>query len=483
MSKKVLLLTAPRPAPNYTPLHFGDNRAPQGLGYVASALERRGHSVKIVDLYAFSWFYNNQAAKNKSPWRKYQDKTTGRNWARRERMSGDLTTLEKDSRGGFAQNNSDGTIDINTDLKKEIDDFSPDYIGMYIHTMSFDAGTALAREIKADYPTIPLMCGGPHPSVLSDTIPDFFDYVVVGEGEDAIVRIVEGEAKNRIQMGSRVSAMDEMPWPNLDHFWDLPYNWGLKLYGHEEIYPTVSLNTSRGCPFPCKFCGVQDVSGAKYRYISAEKIAEHIVFLKSNYGIKGIYFREDNFTVSLKRVEKLCEILINEKIDIQWACESRVNKLTPTLIEKMALSGCVGLYVGVESGSDRMLNLMKKLETRADFEEKFPILHSSGISTYTTWIYGAPHEAPEDRRENDSLIDIIKPTTVDAFIYMGIPISNWYREIDASGDFEFKDKNGFLYPNGYLGFTKELYGDADPRVEYVERLYQENNVTPITIPW
>ena len=481
--KNVLLLTAPRPKPDYTPLHFGDNRAPQGLGYVASALESRGHKVKIIDLYTFTWSYRGNVEKPESPWRKHQDKTTGRNWARRERMTGDIDAIEQDSRGGFAQNNSDGTMDVGTNLSREISECDPDVIGMYIHTMSFDTGVELASQLKLDYPHIPLMCGGPHPSVLPETIPECFDYVVVGEGESSVVEVVEGLAQKRILLGSRVGLMDELPWPNLDHFWDLPYNWGLKLYGHEEIYPTVSLNTSRGCPFPCKFCGVQDVSGAKYRFISAERIVEHIKYLKENYGVRGIYFREDNFTVSLKRVEKICDILIEESIDIQWACESRVNKLTPNLIEKMAQAGCVGLYVGVESGSNRMLEIMKKLETREDFEEKFPILSENGISTYTTWIYGAPYETPQDRRDNDSLIEKIKPTTVDAFIYMGIPKSNWYREIDERKDYEFKDKNGFIYPKGYLGFSRELYGLDDPRVHYVERLYEENKVEPVFVPW
>ena len=277
--------------------------------------------------------------------------------------------------------------------------------------------------------------------------------------------------------------MNELPWPNLDHFWDLPYNWGLKLYGHEEIYPTVSLNTSRGCPFPCKFCGVQDVSGAKFRHITAPRIFEQVAWLKNKYGIRGIYFREDNFTVSLKRVEEFCDLVIENSLDIKWACESRVNKLTPTTIEKMAKSGCVGLYVGAESGSNRVLDIMQKLETREDYEEKFPILHANGISTYTTWIYGSPFEKAEDRRLTDSLIEKIKPTTVDCFIYIGIPKSDWYRMIEDEGLFEFKDQNGFIYPKGYLGYCQELYGKDDPRVDYIERIYDENDVKPVFYDW
>ena len=479
--KRVLLLTAPRPRPNYTPLHFGDNRAPQGLGYVAAYLEKFGHEVKIVDLYTFTWKYKGVLSEVQSPWRKHQDVKSGRNWART--MDGDLETAEGHSRGGFAQNNSDGTMEVGTDLDEVINSFQPDLIGMYVHTMSFDTAVELSAALKKDYPEIRQMCGGPHPSVLPETIPDTFDFVVVGEGEEATLDIVEDREFSRLVQGKQVTAMNELPWPNLDHFWDLPYNWGLKLYGHEEIHPTVSLNTSRGCPFPCKFCGVQDVSGAKFRHITADRIVDRVEWMKDKYNIAGIYFREDNFTVSLKRVEEFCDLVIDKGIDIKWACESRVNKLSPKIIEKMAKSGCVGLYVGAESGSNRVLDIMQKLETREDYEEKFPILHANGISTYTTWIYGSPYEKPEDRRLTDSLIEKLKPTTVDAFIYIGIPKSDWYRMLEEQKMYEFKDQNGFMYPKGYLGYCRELYGKGDPRVEYIERTYDENGVEPVFMEW
>lgn len=481
-SKRVLLLTAPRPRPDYTPLHYGDNRAPQGLGYLAAYLEKYGHDVKIVDLYAFSWKFKDVKTQVDSPWRKKRD-LSGRNWVRTR--DGDLETIEGHSRGGFSQNISDGTIDVGTDLDEIIRDYQPDYIGMYIHTMSFYTAVELSAALKKHYPEIPQMCGGPHPSVMVETIPDTFDYVVMGEGEYVIRDIVEGRETRRIVPGIRVPhhEMDSLLWPNLDHFWDKPYNWGLMLYGHDEIFPIVSLNTSRGCPFPCRFCGVQEVSGAPFRCISATRIFEHVTNLIDKYGISGAYFREDNFTVKLNRVEAFCDMVIANSVNIKWACESRVNKLTPKLVEKMAHAGCVGLYVGVESGSDRVLENMKKLETRADFIEKFPLLHANGISTYTTWIYGSPGETPEDRRQTDELMEIIKPVTIDAFVYIGIPKSSFYYQIDAENTYEFKDRNGFIYPYGYLGYTRVLYGRDDPRVAFVERLYEENEVEPIFYEW
>jgi hypothetical protein len=83
----------------------------------------------------------------------------------------------------------------------------------------------------------------------------------------------------------------------------------------------------------------------------------------------------------------------------------------------------------------------------------------------------------------DSLIEILKPTTVDAFIYIGIPKSDWYRLVDERQWYEFKDRNGFIYPTGYLGYARALYGESDPRVEYVERIYAQNRVEAVFREW
>ena len=153
------------------------------------------------------------------------------------------------------------------------------------------------------------------------------------------------------------------------------------------------------------------------------------------------------------------------------------------MIAKMAQAGCIGLYIGCESGSPRILENMRKDETREDFLEKFPILHQHGISTYTTWVYGTPGETQSDRRLTDEFITVLRPTAVDRFVYLGIPKSDYYNQILSEGKYEFIDKNGFLYPNGYLSLTTALYGYDDPRVQYVRRIYSKNSVKPVEIPW
>lgn len=440
--KRILLLTAPRPAVGETPLHYGDNRPPQGLGFIAAYLERQGHRAHIVDLYHFG------------------------------SETGDVNP-------GVRQEES--FADLSIDLDYEISSFRPDYIGMYIHTMSYYTACNLGNELKKKYPDIVLLCGGPHPTVLPETIPDCFDHIVVGEGEYVTLDIIEGRNRSRVIEGVRVENLDELPWPDFDSFMEKPYNWKLNLFGHRILEPVLSVNTTRGCPFACKFCGVQFVSGPGFRGISPDRLVDKLIELRDRYDLKGIYFREDNFTVQSARLDEFCDLMIEREVGLQWACESRVKNLSRRLIRKMSQAGCRGLYIGVESGSPRMLELMEKEETVEDFVDRFPILHENRIKTYTTWIYGLPDETAEDRALSEKLLTRLDPTSYDRFVYIGLPISEYYNRLISRDGYELKEKSGIIYPRGYLSLANQLYGQDDPRNIYVSRIYEQENIEPIEV--
>jgi radical SAM superfamily enzyme YgiQ (UPF0313 family) len=444
MSKRVLLLTAPRPEPGYSPVHFGDNRPPQGLGYLSAFLEQNNHTTKIVDLYAFG---------------------------------GDGFT----NNAFVSQEEIGQQLDI--DIDQTINEFRPDFIGMYVHTMSFESACALSLYLRQAFPSIKQVCGGPHPTLMPESIPDTFDFVVSGEGEYALVDIVEGRVSSRFTRGKRLSSeeLENLSWPDFDHFWQKPYNWSLKLF-NQNISPVFTICTSRGCPFHCRFCGVKKIY-PKYICISAEHLFKRMRYLHSKYHVSIYYFREDNFTAHLGRLDRFCELIIDSGIDFKWVCESRVRELSCSLIAKMAEAGCIGLYIGCESGSSKVLETMRKDESVEDYLEKFPVLHKHGIATYTTWVYGTPGESSEDRRLTDELIKHLNPVSVDRFVFIGIPISDFYEEIVREGKFEFMDKNGFMYPKGYLSLASHLYGPYDPRVSYVRNLYKDHDVKPIDVDW
>ena len=121
---------------------------------------------------------------------------------------------------------------------------------------------------------------------------------------------------------------------------------------------------------------------------------------------------------------------------------------------------------------------MKKAELRKHFLDKLPIFHANGMLTYTTFVYGLPRETQGDRDETEGFIEELNPSTADRFIYIGIPGSDYYKMLDHTKTYDFKEKNGLFYIPGWLELAKKTYGVNDPRCDYVARLYEENKITP-----
>ena len=165
------------------------------------------------------------------------------------------------------------------------------------------------------------MVGGPHPTVRSEDIPGFVDYIVQGEGEKAILEIING-SNERVIHKKFATDLDTLPPPAWEYFAGLPYDFACDFFPER---PAFNLNTSRGCPFNCTFCSNASIWGKMNRRFSAERIVEDVRVLMSDYGARGIYFREDNFVCNKNRVSHFCELLLKKNINLSWACETRVD--------------------------------------------------------------------------------------------------------------------------------------------------------------
>jgi len=178
------------------------------------------------------------------------------------------------------------------------------FVGIYANTICFRDTRRMLHRLEYLRQTGrwqgKIMVGGPHTSVALETIPAFVDFVVQGEGEQAILDIVEGRAQERVLRCRRLDNLDDLPMPAWDYFIHQPYNWGGDWFPGTPVF---TMNTSRGCPFHCTFCSVGSIWGRKYNCFSAEHIVADTDYLMQHYGARGIYFREDNFTIHRERTE------------------------------------------------------------------------------------------------------------------------------------------------------------------------------------
>ena len=408
--KRVMLTTAKRPGLGTTALHYGDLRPPMGLGYIAAFLEQNGVEVCIVDNYV------------------------------RER-----------------------------DMEIEIKNFQPDLIGLYMHTPGYYVALDLIDEIK-QLTNIPLVVGGPHASLCPETIPEKVDHIVQGEGENVMLEICRGTKYPRLidnTISGRIVKLDDMPFPDYRHFLQENYNWEFDLYGI-EAKKVFTMHTSRSCPYRCSFCGVEAIWTRRYTCFSAEKIVEEIDRYIDIYQIDGIYFREDLFTANFKRLKRVCELLVDRPYSIYWACEARADITDKKLLELMYQSGCRGLYLGVESGTDQGLIKKQKdldLDTMRLF---FKNANEVGIPTYATFAIGTPGETEEEILATEEFIEEINPTTYDKFAYLGLPKSQDYNTLLETNDYYHIDAGKIVYSQTFYDMAHRLYDPNDQRLYFLK---------------
>lgn len=335
-----------------------------------------------------------------------------------------------------------------------------DYVGIYSNTICYRATLNMFNKLEELRQlgkwSGKIIVGGPHTSVAGHTIPDFVDHIVIGEGEISAPKIISEEMSDRVVRGEFVEDLDSLPLPAWEDLIYRPYDW---THAWTKAYPVYTLNTSRGCPFGCTFCSVKAVWGKSYRHQSAERVVNDVEFMIRHYGAKCIFFREDHFTLSKRRTIDFCEQILSRGIKIEWMCETRADDLNDIEYQKlMHDAGCSTFYIGVESGSDRMLELFNKKETTDQFLNAFSVSRKVGIKTYASLVVGVPYETEEDRRQTEDFLKVLKPDFIGRNVFLGIPGSELNERILSDNLYEYQDELGIIYPIGYLDNVEKYYG-------------------------
>jgi radical SAM superfamily enzyme YgiQ (UPF0313 family) len=399
-SKRIVLATSS--APEKAPLSTDEKRFPLGIGFLISILEKAGHRV---------WFFDDYLQPN-----------------------------------GFEK------TDFLTRNRVQ-------FVGLYISSVSYSPALGMLNRLqdlrRSGKWNGRLMVGGPHVSLLPDTIPDYIDHLVIGEGETAILDIVEGKVKQRVVTHEPIRDLDSLPMPAYDRFQNDAYN--LKVNKVEE-QPIYTMNTSRGCPYLCTFCSVGGVWGRTYRTMSAERIVEDIAQLKNRWNVKGIYFREDHFTLDKARTVDFYQRLIRSSMDMVWLAESRVDSLDSDILELMKRAGCRWLYLGCESGSPRMLERYNKGITMEQIESVLHTCRRLDIKTYASFIVGTPGETQADRKATEELVQRTRPDIFGYNVFVGLPGSLLYDEMIRSEEYDYLGSDGIAYIKGHNDFVRTYYG-------------------------
>ncbi len=384
-------------------------------------------------------------------------------------------------------------------LKKTIADFAPALIGLTGLTVNIKGVFAMAEEIKKEFPQIPIIFGGPHASMApAGTLKEVsaIDMVCVGEGEDTIMDVVDylsgkkdlenipgiyyRQSDKIICTGLRelIKDINILP-PPARHL--LPIGEYTASPKEHKSFPGTDVITSRGCPYACAFCFKQ-VFGNKYRTHSPEYVIEEIKFLVKTYGVKDIFFRDDTFTVDYERVKKICELIKKENIHITFTTLARVDRLNYDILKLMKEAGCWKILLGIESGNQKSLNLLRKGITLKQIKETVGNCRKLGIETDGFFMIGIPGETKEDTMNTINFAKQLKLDFAQFYICTPYPGTHLYELAKTRGKIDIQEgewekynqfgaKNLLFVPDGWTSEALKEYQAKAWKNFYFRPLY------------
>ncbi len=347
-------------------------------------------------------------------------------------------------------------------IRKTLIEKKPDVIGFSILHANRWGGVEIARIAKQLNPKTTVVFGGIGATFLWEHFLTHFpeiDYVVLGEGEYTFLSLVKwlenrnsGSLKDipgiAFRKGNRlVRTVNAEPIADLDA---LPNPANYFTYQH--------VTSSRGCPGKCTFCGSPRFWGNKVRFHSPDYFVQQLELLYRR-GISFFYFSDDTFTLKKDHVTKICKKIIERKLNISWAAISRVNTVSPNMLDWMRKAGCIQISYGVESGSEHIRNhvLNKRIKTE-QISKAFELTRLYGIMARAYFIYGSPNENRHTIQETLDLIRQIKPLSAIFYILDIFPGTALYSD--------FLQRTAATDDNIWLERIEDiLYFETDPELD------------------
>jgi len=311
----------------------------------------------------------------------------------------------------------DSTFEIFESQKKKIIELKPDIIGIYCNLMTKLNVLRLIRFIRSEklLTNTLIVLGGPEPANYAEEYINYgADVIVKGEGEQTMLELCTTAVKGRDfsdvsgiifrddngkivynNEREKIKNIDDLPLPDRKA---VDMNLYLNAWEKAHGYSSISVSTMRGCPYTCRWCS-HTVYGISYRRRSAVNVADELELLMQTYKPDMFWFVDDVFTVSHKWLYNFSNEIKRRNLKISYECISRSDRLNEDVIKLLRSSGCDRLWIGAESGSQKVLDLMDRRVSAADTRIKIKLARKNGIRTGTFIMLGYPGETIDDIEE------------------------------------------------------------------------------------
>lgn len=295
--------------------------------------------------------------------------------------------------------------------------------------------------IRKTYPESKIILGGPHPTVSPyNVFGDIYgDTIITGEAEEFIIEYLNNDYYDDMSIyhddthihhggmtiynAGIIENLDSLQFParKLFNYNNVVNKSGI--HGCEKGILSTTMISSRGCNYKCSFCCHNHMMYSKWRSRSAENISKEIISLKEDYGIKHIRFVDDCFTFNRDRIKKICKN--TKELDISFMCITRADICGIDMLKMLKDGGCTTIDIGVESGSNRLLNMMNKRESVEQMKKCIIDAKNIGLKTKVFLQYNLPYETEEDIQKTMDFLRECKPDYYTLSKFVPLPGSDW----------------------------------------------------------
>lgn len=372
------------------------------------------------------------------------------------------------------------TLDVRK-FRERIKILKPKIIGFQVFSSDFSSVRTCSRIIKEVLPDALVVVGGPHVSARgTQSLRDFpdVDFGFQGEAEIGLPlfarRILNSEEipfENIPGLiyrdGSEIRATDRVLVEDLDSLgfpaWDLmpPNSYPDAPQGaFYQKFPIAPIASSRGCPYTCAFCGSPVNMGNRLRFRSLESVLSEMDFLYEQYGVREFHFIDDMFNASKKRVIEFCQKLAGKNWDVSYTFPNglRLNTLDKESLYWMKKTGAYAFTVGIESGSQRILDAMNKKLTLELIREKVNLIAQAGIEPSGFFLIGFPGETKEDMEKTLAFAKSLPLKRAHFSNFLPLPGTEATRKLIESGEIAEPNWEDLAYshtPYSPPGITKD----------------------------
>ncbi len=390
----------------------------------------------------------------------------------------------------------DTTFSSKENLKTFLLKEKPAYIAIYVNLMTRINVLEIIRFIRSsdELRKTKIIVGGPEVRYNAENILKYgADVAVIGEGEETTLELIQSfETEDNPDLSKingiayllnneTVSTPERILIDKLDKL-PMPNRAGIDIKAYQQAWKqrhkqdAISVSTMRGCPYTCKWCS-RAVYGLSYRRRSPEKVVEELKLIQKKYNPDSIWFVDDVFTISHKWLASFNEELKKQNIKINYECITRADRMNEDVIKMMKESGCFRVWIGAESGSQRIIDAMDRRVKVGQVREMIQLSKKYGIETGTFIMLGYPGETEEDIEETIKHLKLSNPDQFTITVAYPINGTEFFQEIEATqvGSFNWEEQTDrdreFIrtYPTKYYSF-------AVRRVVNEVRFFQTNLV-------